>query len=245
MFPVELKKKSPFARFHTHTDFAAVATPPVSLSHPLLLADGVPNMHRAQPVASAVCADRVNQRNYQAHRQKLAGIKAGVDHNAPKMYPHLYQKLKKAQLEEERCSDIERDNRTLVKRMTEIMQRSGIDSVKPASMVASLNGVRRKQELSRITQENHSLMRRIQERQPTYSHLQWEQDRERNEQLCERICKYPYRPGNAASPGSTARSGSAPQYASLADQPTSSAGTTKQQQESLPPIAANRPASQH
>lgn len=156
-------------------------------------------MHRAQAVSSQICSDRVNERNYSAHRTRLATIKTSIDIKPPKMYPHLYQKLKKAQLEEERCSTIERDNRTLVKRMTEIMHRPGIDGARPAGMVSSLNHVRRKQELERITRENHALLQRIQERQPTYNHLQWEQDREQNEALCERICKFPYRPGQGAT----------------------------------------------
>jgi len=109
------------------------------------------------------------------------------------MYPHLYQKLKKAQMEEERCSEIERDNRTLVRRMTEIMQRSGIDT-RNAVSYKSLNRDQRRRELVRITQENQALLKRIQQRQPTYNHLVWEQEREKNEALCERICRYPYRP---------------------------------------------------
>lgn len=154
---------------------------------------------RGQPVASQLCADRVNNRNYNLHRQKLANMKSAVDNRPPPMYPHLYQKLKKAQLEEERCSEIERDNRTLVKRMTEIMRRGGIDNEAPSHDVNSLNKVKRRQELARVTQENHSLLKRIQEQQPTYNHLQWEQDRERSEQLCDRLCRYPYRPSGATT----------------------------------------------
>eukprot|EP00672_Neobodo_designis_P015593 CAMPEP_0174828134 /NCGR_PEP_ID=MMETSP1114-20130205/1156_1 /TAXON_ID=312471 /ORGANISM="Neobodo designis, Strain CCAP 1951/1" /LENGTH=177 /DNA_ID=CAMNT_0016061845 /DNA_START=41 /DNA_END=574 /DNA_ORIENTATION=- len=175
-------------------------------------------MHRAQPVANARCADRVNERNYNAHRQRLATVKPSIDIKPPKMYPHLYQKLKKAQLEEERCATIERDNRTLVKRMTEIMHRPGIDSKRPPGMVASLNHVRRKQELERITRENHSLLQRIQERAPTYNHLQWEQDREQNEALCERICKFPYRPGQTGAAPAYADSTSPPREA-IEDRP--------------------------
>jgi hypothetical protein len=156
-------------------------------------------MHRAQAVSSQRCTDKVNSRNYETHRSRLSTIKSSIDMEAPKMYPHLYQKLKKAQTEEERCATIERDNRTLVKRMTSITHRdSGNEN--PHGMVSSLNTVRRKQELERITRENHSLLKRIQERQPTYNHLQWEQDRDRNEQLCERICKFPYRPNGTAAP---------------------------------------------
>ena len=93
---------------------------------------------------------------------------------------------------------IERDNRTLVKRMTEVMRRPGLDQSKPASIAGSLNHVRRKQELERITRENHALLRRIQERPPTYNHLHWEQDREVNEALCERICKFAYCPAGGS-----------------------------------------------
>jgi len=162
-------------------------------------------MHRAQPVANHLCADKLNARSYTLHRQKLATVKADIDNRPPKMYPHLYQKLKKAQVEEERCSEIERDNRTLVHRMGDIMRRSGLDNGKPPTMLRSLNKVRRRQELARITKENLSLLKRIREKQPTYNHLAWEHDREKSEQLCDRICRYPYRPhGNGSAPPGSA-----------------------------------------
>ncbi|KAJ9464284.1 hypothetical protein DIPPA_07349 [Diplonema papillatum] len=150
-------------------------------------------MYREERQASRVCSKRVQERAYSLHRRKLAGIRPSIDNKTPTMYPHLYQKLKKAQREEELCSEIERDNRTLVKRMTEIMQRPGIDTHN-ALQAKSLNRESRKRELLRITQENQKLLRRIQSRQPTYNHLLWEQERERSETLCERICRYPYRP---------------------------------------------------
>jgi len=148
----------------------------------------------ARPIGSGICAEKEHSRQYTSHRQRLSNIKPAIDNKAPPVYPHLYQKLKKAQLEEERCAAIERDNRTLVNRMSRIMKRTGIDNGKPHEKVASLNKVLRKQELARITKENHQLLKRLQERQPTYNHLQWEQDRERNEQLCERICRHSYQP---------------------------------------------------
>ena len=148
-------------------------------------------------MSSRVCCKRWQERSYMLHRKKLSDIKPSIDNKTPQMYPHLYQKLKKAQKDEELCSVIERDNRTLVKRMTEIMQRPGIDThntIQPKS----LNREARKRELLRITQENQKLLRRIQARQPTYNHLAWEQERERSEILCERICRYPYRPRTTA-----------------------------------------------
>lgn len=226
-----------------HRDFLSLAL--VFVSHPQNII--------MPAVGSQICAERVSKRNYDQHRARLASIKAHVDNQPPPMYPHLYQKLKKAQLEEERCSDIERDNRTLVKRMTGIMQRSGIDSHAANSShnsnMASLNQVKRKQELAKITRENHALMKRIQESQPTYSHLQWEQDRERNEQMCERLCKYPYRPG--ASQGGEhggSMNGGSPRRPESSPAAAQSSPPQQQQQQhndnSLPPIENNRPASQ-
>jgi len=139
-------------------------------------------------------------------RQKLQSIKPSVDNNAPKQQPHMYQKLKKAAMEEERQGQIERDNRTLVKRMTSIMQRSTIDShnTTPApggGQVRSLNRDRRKRELVKVSAENQSLLRRIQQRQPVYSHLHWEQERQRNEELVNRLARHPRRrPGEAGQP---------------------------------------------
>jgi len=149
-------------------------------------------MHRAPLVANRICDEKWQDRNFKIHRHKLMNIRPSVDNKQPPMYTHLYQKLKKAQMEEERCTQIERDNRTLVRRMTDIMQRSAIDTRNDARFI-SLNKSSRRRNLMKVTNENQSLLKRIQQRQPTYNHLKWEQDRERNEQMCERICRYPYR----------------------------------------------------
>eukprot|EP00658_Telonema_sp_P-2_P063216 TRINITY_DN51934_c0_g1_i1.p1 TRINITY_DN51934_c0_g1~~TRINITY_DN51934_c0_g1_i1.p1 ORF type:complete len:134 (-),score=42.42 TRINITY_DN51934_c0_g1_i1:37-438(-) len=82
-------------------------------------------------IGSGICAEKEHSRQYTSHRQRLSNIKPAIDNKAPPVYPHLYQKLKKAQLEEERCAAIERDNRTLVNRMSRIMKRTGIDNGKP------------------------------------------------------------------------------------------------------------------
>lgn len=166
-------------------------------------------MHRAQVVGNQRCIDRVHEREFRQHQQRLRSVKPSVDNSAPTVRPHLYQKLKKAQQEEDRCSEIERQNRILVRRMTTIMSRSGVDDKPPSSAPPSLNQVRRKQEMARITKENYALLKRIQERPPSYSHLQWEQDRERNEKLAERICHYPYKPANSHAASSFPAIGSA------------------------------------
>jgi len=60
----------------------------------------------------------------------------------------------------------------------------------------SLNKSYRKRELQRITMENKNILRRIQQREPNYNHLKWEQDRKVHESYIKNICEFPYQKGN-------------------------------------------------
>jgi len=153
---------------------------------------------REQKVASRVCDQKWHERTTRLHQQKLLNTKSSIDNKPPPQQPHMYLRLKKAALEEERQSKIERDNRILVKRMTEIMQRSAIETRNTAPMpgggrVKSLNAERRHRELVKVTAENQALLRRIQQKGPTYNHLQWEQDRSKNEDYIARLARHPKR----------------------------------------------------
>jgi len=55
------------------------------------------------------------------HRKKLKGMKAAIDNKPPPTYMHLKQNLKKQQNDEERYSQIERDNYLLLDKMSYIM----------------------------------------------------------------------------------------------------------------------------
>lgn len=48
----------------------------------------------------------------------------------------------------------------------------------------------RRLELQRITQENQRLLRRIQETEPCYNHLEWEEDAKRREQYIRNMSEY-------------------------------------------------------
>jgi hypothetical protein len=59
----------------------------------------------------------------------------------------------------------------------------------------SLNRGYRQRELNKITGENHALLGRLQEKQPTYSTQQWEEDRKLAERRLKNICEFPYQLG--------------------------------------------------
>jgi hypothetical protein len=187
--------------------------------------------------------DKSNARNYEKHRERVSTMKPGIDMSPPKVFPHLYQKLKKAQLEEERCSRIERDNRTLVTRMHTIMQRSGIDDSKPMTKPPSQGTVRRRMEMARITKENYALLKRIQERPPTYNHLEWEHDWERNVAMSQRLSRLPQRPTRSATAGAAPR-GEPPVGSAFPAGGAAAASSSRQEANtSLPAIRAAAPPS--
>jgi E3 ubiquitin-protein ligase TRIP12 len=104
---------------------------------------------------------------------------------------HLHLKLKKLQLEEERLATIERDNRILLEKMSQIMRTNGkVDNYNDYEC-KSLNRQQRLRELLRITRENQQILKRITSSRPRYNHLQWERDWHANVQLMDQISAFP------------------------------------------------------
>ncbi len=68
------------------------------------------------------------------------------------------------------------DNRLLLERLAKIMQKKTIDNENHNGHQKSLQETYRRLELQRITADNHRLLKRIQEVEPCYNHLQWEEE---------------------------------------------------------------------
>ncbi|KAG2378111.1 hypothetical protein C9374_008733 [Naegleria lovaniensis] len=134
-------------------------------------------MFRAEPQQNYLCTRKVRERSYKKHRDALASIKPSIDTTAPKDYPHLRTNAKKKQMQKERGDQIGKDNRILVDKMTEIMGKHYLDNKNQNyKFIGSLNSDLRKREAKKITEENSAILKRIQNRQPVYNHLHWEQE---------------------------------------------------------------------
>ena len=136
---------------------------------------------------------KYNEYCQRLHQQRLKSIKAAIDNRAPKKPSHLRKNMKREQMMEERYAKIERENRLLLEKMSHIMQGgNSIDNKNDAHKYAgSMNKSYRKAELQRITRENQAILRRIQACEPCYNHLEWEEDRMKNEEFLENISEYP------------------------------------------------------
>lgn len=74
--------------------------------------------------------------------------------------------------------------------MSTIMSTRGRDS--ESTRPKSLNRGLRKRELLRVTAENQAILRRLQDKHPSYSVHLWEVDRKRQEETLRLRCEYPY-----------------------------------------------------
>lgn len=65
----------------------------------------------------------------------------------------------------------------------------------------SLSKERRKRELQRITKENQQILRRIQNAQPAYNHVEWEEEARKNDKILENISEFKTRHGGGRGRG--------------------------------------------
>jgi len=104
---------------------------------------------------------------------------------------HLHLKLKKMQLEEERLSTIERDNRILLEKMSYIMRGPARIDSQNFYKQKSLNHIKRDREQLRIMNENQNMVKRLTNKKPLYDHNDHQADFLKNVAHMERISHYP------------------------------------------------------
>lgn len=123
-------------------------------------------------------------------------------------------------IQEERITEIERENKILLDKMTNIALRHSAKKLPKLSK--SLNKEARKRKLVQIAVENQAMMRRIRQKKSNYNHGSWDIQRKNVEKMLVNICEYPY------ALGATQKSfKSSKNISKHTDTPKSSQGTRK------------------
>lgn len=81
-------------------------------------------MYRAIPVPNKSCYHFVNEQNQKIHKKKIREMKPFIDNGLPLTFGYGNNRRKKEQLIEDRFTEIERENRILLEKITTIMQKS-------------------------------------------------------------------------------------------------------------------------
>jgi E3 ubiquitin-protein ligase TRIP12 len=151
-------------------------------------------MHRGITKGNKICAKWDEQRRHDRHRERIRNIRPVTDTSEPfaLQMDHIRNNLKREQMLEDRYSEIDRENRILLKKMSDIMKTQTTPrTMENCSGPVSLNRDARKKELLRITRDNQHILKRIQQAQPIYNHIQWEAEHRKNQHYAMNCAEYP------------------------------------------------------
>ena len=162
-------------------------------------------MNRGLPIGNKLLTKKWQEKDREIHLRKLRDIKPQINLSGPTKFKHLNKKAKKEQLLEDRYTEIERENRILLEKMTSIMH-NGNQSAQtqnnfsaPPYQKRSLNKEARKRELLKITIENQQFLKRLQDKSSNYDVTKWETEHVDRQHMLRNICEFPYQFDKVAS----------------------------------------------
>uniref|UniRef100_UPI0037E79C99 sperm axonemal maintenance protein CFAP97D1 n=1 Tax=Semicossyphus pulcher TaxID=241346 RepID=UPI0037E79C99 len=152
-------------------------------------------MHRSyqplKPVTNRFLQQRWDQSDFDNHRRKVSSALPVVDNKGTRTPAHVQLKLKKLQLQDERLSIIDRDNRLLASKLADIVRSQGLVDHRNQHHLRSLNADKRREELLLVSRQNQAIYQRITSRQSEYRRQLWLDDWERAERRRDDISRYP------------------------------------------------------
>ncbi|XP_042267322.1 uncharacterized protein CFAP97D2 [Thunnus maccoyii] len=152
-------------------------------------------MHRSyqplKPVTNRYLQQRWDQDNFENHRRKVSSALPVVDTKGMRTPAHVQLKLKKLQLQDERLSIIDRDNRLLANKLADIVCSKGLVDHRNQYHLRSLNADKRREELLLVSRQNQAIYQRITSRQSEYRRQLWLDDWEKVQRRRGDISRYP------------------------------------------------------
>jgi hypothetical protein len=109
-------------------------------------------MHRAPLSGNSLVTKRLDSKTKEIHRHKLREIRSQINSARPMTFNHLKHKAKKERILEERYTEIERENRILLEKMSMMHKRP--NRYLSANPKRSLNDAVRRKRLVEITEQN-------------------------------------------------------------------------------------------
>ncbi|XP_053282292.1 uncharacterized protein CFAP97D2 [Pleuronectes platessa] len=156
--------------------------------------------HTFKPVTNRYLQQRWDQSDYDNHRRKVSSALPLVATRGTRTPAHITLKLKKLQLQDERLSTIDRDNRLLSSRLADIVCSKGLVDHHNHShqtdycfhlVSFSLNADKRREELLLVSRQNQAIYQRITSRQSEYRRQLWLDDWERAACRQQNISQFP------------------------------------------------------
>jgi hypothetical protein len=136
-----------------------------------------------------VVAKREEARYRELHELRLKTMKCKIDTTIPASLSYRGSNSKKFQLLEEKCTEIERENRILFEKMLRIKDKT--PPILRPSMKKSLNLPYRRQRLQEIEHANSQLLKRLKEKESCYRLELFNSQRRETEKILSTISEFP------------------------------------------------------
>ena len=121
--------------------------------------------------------DQEVMREHTSHLTRLLKIKPRLDINPPRPMIHLKSKSKLNSIKEDKFQAIQAENQLLLQKMLEINARPySHKNLSESSSVKSLNFNSRTNLLTKITEENHQILNRLQSVKSNYSFKKYDEE---------------------------------------------------------------------
>lgn len=127
------------------------------------------------PEVNRPCCRATRSREYQAHIDALHRIqthRGAIDTSHPNTPQTIGRNYKRYEHEKQRNLQIRKDNMRLIGKMDKISREEHYPRA-PPQRPYTLQGSRQKEEMKRITHENHKLLNAVQDRKPTLNRNDW------------------------------------------------------------------------
>ncbi|OHT11826.1 Splicing factor [Tritrichomonas foetus] len=128
--------------------------------------------YKALPEFNRVCMKAARERAYKQHLSALNNMKPSVDTRAPVIPQTIGRNYKRYENEKLRNEIISRDNNRLLNKIDSYQKQEHFPRAKPQRPY-TLQGQYQRDEMARITYENHKLLNAVQERKPILNRNEW------------------------------------------------------------------------
>ena len=128
--------------------------------------------YKALPEGNKICIKAARDRAYQQHLSALRNMKSSLDTKRPMIPQTLGRNYKRFENEKHRNAIIARDNNRLLRHIESFQHQENYPAA-PIQRPFTLQGQAQRDEMSRITFENHKLLKAVQQRKPILNRNEW------------------------------------------------------------------------
>lgn len=129
-------------------------------------------MYKSLPEFNKICVKANRDRAYSRHLEALRKIRPSIDVEAPLIPNRIGRDKKKYELEKQRAESISKQNNLMYSNISETLKEEHYPKNQPKRPF-TLQGSYQKEQMTKITSENHKILKAVQTKKPNLNRNDW------------------------------------------------------------------------